>query len=112
MTDPQSPSQRPLSSVGCYFQAPKRFSKPPEGMVGAAPLSTLGGFASGLAGAGGAAAAVFVSAACGSDFFASDLLGSDLARALAVCVAFDAEAAGFDFAAGFSSGLALLAAVA
>ena len=80
-------------------------------MVRAAPVSTLGAFASGLAGAGCAAAAVFVSAACGSDLLDSDLFDSDLARvvALALCVGFDAVAAGFDFAAGFSSGLALAA---
>src|SRR5262249_21249001 len=72
--------------LSVYCQAPKRLSKPPEGMVGAAPLSTFavlfagGAFVSCFGGeALGAASAVFV-AAC----------GSDLGRAAAVAFGFAA----------------------
>jgi hypothetical protein len=87
------------------FQAPKRFSKPLEGTVGAAPLSTLGAlpaFFSGSAscfdeeGLVAAAFAVLVSADGGAD------LGRDALAAL--CPVFAAEAAGFDFDAEASAG--------
>src|SRR5262249_25421760 len=59
--------------LSTYCQAPKRLSKPPEGMVGAAPLSTFAVLVAGGAlvscfdgEALGAASAVFV-AGCGSD---------------------------------------------
>src|SRR5262245_43406219 len=81
---------------GAQFQAPKRLSKPPEGTVGAAPLTrpaalpvSFCGSASGFDGDGLVAAfAVLVSVGGGSDF----------RRGLpaALCPAF-AEAAYFDF---------------
>ena len=87
------------------FQAPKRFSKPLEGTVGAAPLSTLGAlpaFFSGSAscfdeeGLVAAAFAVLVSTDGGAD------LGRDAQAAL--CPVFAADAAGFDFDAEASAG--------
>jgi len=86
------------------FQAPKRFSKPLEGTVGAAPLSTLGAlpaFFSGSAscfdeGLVAAAFAVLVSGDGGAD------LGRDALAAL--CPVFAAEAAGFDLDADASAG--------
>ena len=88
----------------CQFQAPKRLSKPLEGTVGAAPLSTPGAlpaFFSGSAtcfddeGLAAAAFAVLVSAG-----------GADFGRAAlaALCPVFAAEAAGFDFDADASAG--------
>src|SRR6516165_11734397 len=89
----------------CQFQAPKRLSKPLEGTVGAAPLSTPGAlpaFFSGSAscfdeeGLAAAAFAVLVSAGGGAD------LGRDALAAL--CPVFAAEAAGFDLDADASAG--------
>src|SRR5262249_52057814 len=91
---------------GPQFQAPKRLSKPLEGLVGAAPLSRPGAlpvsfcgsaFASCFDGEGLVAAfAVLVSVGGGSDF------GRDAPAAL--CPRFAAEAAGFDFDADASAG--------
>ena len=87
------------------FQAPKRFSKPPEGTVGAAPLSCpleLAAVRSGSAscfdeeGLVADAFAVLVSADEGAD------LGRDALAAL--CPVFAAEAAGFDLDADASAG--------
>src|SRR5262249_8820402 len=86
------------------FQEPKRFSKPLEGTVGAAPLSTPGAlpaFFSGSAscfdeeGLVAAAFAVLVSAG-----------GADFGRAAlaALCPVFAADAAGFDLDAEASAG--------
>src|SRR5262249_1701963 len=86
------------------FQEPKRFSKPLEGTVGAAPLRTPGAlpaFFSGSAscfdeeGLVAVAFAVLVSAG-----------GADFGRAAlaALCPVFAAEAAGFDLDAEASAG--------
>src|SRR5262249_50988318 len=86
------------------FQEPKRFSKPLEGTVGAAPLSTPGAlpaFFSGSAscfdeeGLVAAAFAVLVSAG-GADFGRTEVA--------ALCPVFAAEAAGFDLDAEASAG--------
>src|SRR5262245_212977 len=99
---------RRLSSVvarGVQFQAPKRLSKPPEGTVGAAPLSTPVAFPVSFCGSAScfdgegliaAAFAVLVSAGGGADF------GRPAPAAL--CPRFAAEAAGFDFDAEASAG--------
>src|SRR5262249_59977663 len=91
---------------GPQFQAPKRLSKPLEGIVGAAPLSRPGAlpvsfcgsaFASCFDGEGLVAAfAVLVSAGGGSDF------GRDAPAAL--CPRLAAEAAGFDLDVCASAG--------
>src|SRR5262249_59068626 len=93
------------SDVGLQFQAPKRLSKPPEGIAGAAPLSgplafpvSFCGSASCFDGEGlvAAAFAVLVSAGGGSDF--------GRAVPAALCPRFAAEAAGFDFDVEASAG--------
>src|SRR5262249_37020097 len=100
---------RCLSSAlarGLQFQAPKRLSKPPEGIVGAAPLSSPVAFPVSFCGSAScfdgeglvaAAFAVLVSAGGGSDF----------ARAVpaALCPRFAAGAGGFRFRRGGVGGL-------
>src|SRR5215510_1270064 len=96
---------------GAQFQAPKRLSKPPEGTVGAAPLTrpaalpvSFCGSASGFDGEGLVAAfAVLVSAGGGSDF--------GRAAPAALCTAV-AEAANFDREAAAWSGFVGRAATA
>src|SRR5262249_60935305 len=94
------------SDVGLQFQAPKRLSKPPEGIAGAAPLSSpvafpvsFCGSASCFDGEGLVAAAFAVLVSAGGD--------SDFGRAVpaALCPRFAAEAAGFEFDAEASAGV-------